>query len=90
MQKAAEAIKAVTPDCFDGDAYMLLASVYKNQQIPLPIRLKAAETAIGYERPKLAAIEHSGDEDKPIGIVITSGVPRMEDEDDTDSRATAN
>lgn len=69
MAKADEAIRAVVPGAFDGDAYLFLAGIYKNPDVPLPVRMKAAETAIAYERPKLQAIEHSGDAENPLTVV---------------------
>ncbi len=61
MAKVSEAVKGVIPNAFEGDAYALLASVYKNPDLDLPLRMKAAETAIGYERPKLSAVEMKAD-----------------------------
>jgi hypothetical protein len=42
---------------FQGDAYALLAFIYKSEDLPLTFRMRAAETAIAYERPKLAQVE---------------------------------
>ena len=50
-----EAVGAL-PDAFEGDSYAFLATVYKNQALPLGVRLDAAKTAIAYERPRLANV----------------------------------
>jgi hypothetical protein len=44
------------PDAFEGDSYAFLATVYKNQALPLGVRLDAAKTAIAYERPRLSQV----------------------------------
>lgn len=61
VQKAASAIEDVLPEAFKGDAHAYLMAVYKNQSLPIKDRLAAATAAIGYEKPKLAAVEHSGE-----------------------------
>lgn len=42
---------------FDGDAHALLMLVYKNENLPLDVRTRAAEAALKFERPALAAID---------------------------------
>jgi hypothetical protein len=69
MQKAQEIISEAFPGAFEGDAYLFLSAIYKNPENPLPIRMKAAETVLGYERPKLAAVEHSGNADNPLQVI---------------------
>ena len=54
-QAVVEAVGAL-PDAFEGDSYAFLATVYKNQALPLGVRLDAAKTAIAYERPRLANV----------------------------------
>jgi hypothetical protein len=41
---------------FEGDSYAFLATLYKNTELPLHVRLSAATTAIAYERPRLANV----------------------------------
>jgi hypothetical protein len=36
------------------DALAFLKSVYQNEKVPLPVRMRAAQIAIEYERPRLA------------------------------------
>jgi hypothetical protein len=48
---------ALGDDAFQGDAHALLMAVYKDPQQPSELRLEAARAAIGYEKPKLAAVE---------------------------------
>ena len=55
---AAEKIEAALgDDAFTGDAHALLVSVYKDPRQPIGLRMEAAKAAIGYEKPRLAAIE---------------------------------
>ena len=51
----------------------LLVLVYKNQDLPLDIRLEAAKAAIRFEKAALAAVEHSGQ--------ITKSPSEMTDEE---------
>jgi hypothetical protein len=53
---------------FDGDAHELLMAVYKDTSHPLLTRIDAAKAAIGYEKPRLQAIE-GGDPNKPVSVV---------------------
>jgi hypothetical protein len=68
-QAVVEAVGAL-PDAFEGDSYAFLATVYKNQALPLGVRLDAAKTAIAYERPRLSNVE-----------MTTRSLDRMTDED---------
>ncbi|MDR6292342.1 hypothetical protein E9232_004882 [Inquilinus ginsengisoli] len=61
MEAAAEKIAEVVPNAFDGDAHALLMAVYKDPKHELALRIDAAKAAIRYERPALAAVEHSGE-----------------------------
>lgn len=61
VQEAAAVIESALPDAFKGDAHALLMTVYKDTSNTLKDRLTAATAAIGYEKPKLAAVEHSGE-----------------------------
>ena len=63
-KRAAEAIEAVIPEAFAGDAHAFLMTVYKDPMQPLANRLDAAKTAIRYELPTLSPVEQvrRGDE----------------------------
>ena len=61
VQSIIASVEATLPDAFIGDAHAFLIAVYKDTKNPIKDRLAAATAAIGYEKPKLAAIEHSGD-----------------------------
>jgi hypothetical protein len=61
VQEAAAAIEDALPEAFTGDAHAYLMTVYKDTSLPLKDRLAAATAAISYEKPRLAAIEHSGE-----------------------------
>lgn len=65
-REAAEIIEGTLPEAFKGDAHALLMTIYKDPNNPMPLRIDAAKAAIGFEKPKLAAVQHSGDEDNPI------------------------
>lgn len=54
---AAEAVARVEEKlqgAFEGDAHALLVAVYKDGDLPLPVRIDAAKAAIRYEKPALA------------------------------------
>lgn len=70
IDKAAEAIKGAIPDAFDGDAVSYLMTVYKNPSNDMHVRIDAAKAAAPYERPRLAAVEVSGNQDKPLAVDI--------------------
>jgi hypothetical protein len=86
VSEAMKAVEDTLPDAFKGDAHALLISVYKDPNHPLPLRLDAAKAAISFEKPKLAAVEHSGDADNPVAMAIMSGVPDVADTDDDHQR----
>jgi hypothetical protein len=44
-------------ECFTADAHALLVAIYKDPSQPLIMRLDAAKAAIGYEKPKLSAMD---------------------------------
>lgn len=61
MKAAANAIRNAIEGAFEGDAHALMMTIYKNPQHNIEVRLDAAKAAIRFEKPALAAIEHSGD-----------------------------
>lgn len=65
---AAKAADALGVDVFDGNAHALLVLTYKDQKLPLDVRLDAARAAISYETPKLASITHKGDAKQPVVV----------------------
>lgn len=75
--ETAKALEGLLPDAFTGDAHAFLMAVYKDTTNPLKDRLAAATAAIGYEKPKLAAVEHSGDKENPVTFEIVTGVPQQ-------------
>lgn len=82
LRKVAElqsVLNDTIPRVFKGDAHAFLTAVYKNEDLDLKMRLDAATAAIGYEKPRLAAVEHSGNEDKPLAYQVVTGVPREGD-----------
>ena len=69
VKEVAKAIEQTIAGAFVGDSHDFLMTIYKDPNQPLPLRLDAAKAAIGYEKPKLAAIEHSTDPDNPLETV---------------------
>jgi len=63
-------------------AYETLVAIYRNPALPLRQRIRAAAAAIGYEKPRLAAVEYAAGvtmtQDEvlvEIEIVPVTGVP---------------
>jgi hypothetical protein len=46
-------------NAFEGDAHSLLIAIYKDGSMPIGLRLDAAKAAVRYEKPTLAAVQHS-------------------------------
>src|SRR6476660_373879 len=80
IMEAASVIAELLPSAFKGDAHALLMAVYKDTTLPIQLRLDAAKSAIAYEKPRLAAVEHSGDGNQPVIYQIITGVPRPDDD----------
>jgi hypothetical protein len=80
VRDTAKQIEAVTAGAFCGDGHAYLMTIYKDPAQPTAIRIDAAKAAIGYEKPRLAAVEHTGDPDQPLAFQIISGVMRHGDE----------
>lgn len=62
---------AKVPNSFDGDSHALLQLVYRDPRLDWPLRLDAAKAAIRFEKPSLAAIEHTGKDGESIKIEHT-------------------
>lgn len=56
----AEKIGGTIEDAFEGDAHAYMMTVYKDPANETVLRLYAAKAAIRFEKPSLAAIEHTG------------------------------
>jgi hypothetical protein len=56
-EAAAKISAALGENAFPGDAHAFLVAVYKDKMQPMALRLDAAKAAIGYEEPRLSAIE---------------------------------
>lgn len=56
-QAAIQIAATLGENAFTGDAHALLMAVYKNETLPLKLRLDAAVAAIGYEKPRLSSVD---------------------------------
>jgi hypothetical protein len=60
---ALEAVKeTLGGKLFEGDAHALLMAVYKNETMPMEMRLDAAKSAVRYEKPALASVDNTIDD----------------------------
>ena len=66
--------KAAAP--FNGDAHALLVMIYRDQTLPLVMRLDAAKAAISYETPVLAAISTIDEVDASSDAILREAVAR--------------
>lgn len=55
-----------------------LLKVMRNEKEDEARRLDAAKAAAPYVHPRLAAVEHSGNAEKPLTMQVVTGVPREE------------
>ena len=53
-----------------------LLAIMRDPTQDLAAHLDPAKGAAPYLHPRLAAVEHSGNQDKPVAITILTGVPR--------------
>ena len=56
IKAAVEKVVGELPEVFEGDSYAFLATIYKDKQQPIGVRMDAAKTAIAYERPRLSNV----------------------------------
>ena len=61
VAETAAKLESMLAQPFKGDAHTLLMAIYKDLEQPLILRLDAAKAAIGYERPRLQSVQHSGE-----------------------------
>jgi len=61
VEQVMAAVEASVPGAFAGDAHAFLIAVYKNPDMTLKDRIACAVAAAPFEKPKLAAVEHSGE-----------------------------
>lgn len=85
LKKVEQVMKAVDealPEPFKGDAHAFLITVYKDTSNPIKDRLAAATAAIGYEKPKLAAIDMQAEVDATVSVSrIELVAPSIESDD---------
>jgi hypothetical protein len=60
------------------DALELLRAVYRNNSLPLPVRMRAAEAALPFERPKLAAVISTNLSEQAFGEALERARKRLD------------
>lgn len=68
LEETRKAIEQALPAAFHGDGHALLMAVYKNEDLPIELRLDAAKAAIAYEKPKLAVVELKAEVDATVAV----------------------
>lgn len=53
----------------DGTPLEFLTSVYRNELLPIGLRIDAASKAAPYVHPRLSAVTVGGDKDKPLPVI---------------------
>ncbi|MGO8842074.1 MAG: hypothetical protein ACLQF1_13375 [Methyloceanibacter sp.] len=56
-ETAVKITDALGAQAFTGDAHALLMGVYKDHTQPIELCVQAAKAAIGYEKPRLTAVD---------------------------------
>ena len=59
-QVQGDAKRILGDEAFEGDAHSLLVLIYKDNSLPLAVRLDAAKTAIRFEKPVMSAVDSGG------------------------------
>lgn len=68
LQQAAVVIEQALPQAFHGDSHALLMQIYKDENRDIALRLDAAKAAIGYEKPRLAAVDVKAEVDATVEV----------------------
>tara|TARA_R110000822_G_scaffold62916_10_gene154883 strand:+ start:5974 stop:6351 length:378 start_codon:yes stop_codon:yes gene_type:complete len=84
VKLAAQLVAEFMPNAFAGDSHALLMAVYKNQDLPLLVRIDAAKAAIGFEKPRLSATNVTLDDKRDpeqfteaeLEIIVREGIAR--------------
>ena len=61
VETAVQIADVLGGQAFAGDAHALLMGVYKDQSQPVELRVQAAKAAVGYEKPRLTAVDSKDD-----------------------------
>lgn len=73
----AEMVEVFKPEPCEQDALAFLRAVYLNSKLPLPTRMRAAEAALPFERPKLAAVISTNLSGEDFGFALERARKRM-------------
>ena len=60
-EAAMKITEALGTEAFPGDAHAYLVAIYKDPAQPIERRMDAAKATIGYEKPRLAAVDTNTD-----------------------------
>ena len=76
--------EALGTEAFPGDAHAYLVAIYKDPAQPIERRMDAAKATIGYEKPRLAAVDttHTGDGLSLVELINSSYQLKQAKEED--------
>ena len=88
-ETAVKITEALGADAFPGDAHAFLIGIYKDPAQPIDLRVHAAKAAIGYEKPRLAAVDttHTGDGPTLAELIAMSYERKQAKEEDHQQQA---
>lgn len=70
------AVEAAVPGAFEGDGHALLIAVYKDPRHPIELRVDCAKAAMTREKPALAAIDVTSQNEHVVHTISDKPVDR--------------
>ncbi|MCI0556687.1 MAG: hypothetical protein L0287_37585 [Anaerolineae bacterium] len=86
MDQAAQILReAIGSDMFEGDSLVLLSSIYKNQRMPLDVRIDCAKACLPFEHARLNqnTLTNGLGEELQVSIVRFTDAPLPEQTEKT-------